>query len=84
MAFQDGKKAGEAIQIEKELALLTRSTYPLDQLLQRPLPDGVDPTHLENYLSPEDFSELMSMTLEEFHKLPAWKQTSVKKEKGLF
>ncbi|KAK5642159.1 hypothetical protein RI129_008326 [Pyrocoelia pectoralis] len=82
--MQDGKKPGEIIAIEKELALLTRSTYPLDQLLQRPLPDGVDPTHLENYLSSEDFSELMSMTLDEFQKLPTWKQTSVKKEKGLF
>ncbi|KAF5297869.1 hypothetical protein FQR65_LT09894 [Abscondita terminalis] len=82
--MQDGKKPGEVVEVEKELELLTRSTYPLEQLLQRPLPDGVDPTHLENYLSPEDFSELMSMTLDEFQKLPLWKQTSVKKEKGLF
>lgn len=82
--MQDGKKPGEMVEVEKELALLSRSTYPLEQLLQRPLPDGVDPTHLENYLSPKDFSELMSMTIEEFQKLPTWKQTSVKKEKGLF
>ncbi|XP_031346658.1 supervillin isoform X1 [Photinus pyralis] len=82
--MQDGRKPGEIIAVEKELALLTRSSYPLEQLLQRPLPDGVDPTHLENYLSAEEFSELMSMTLDEFKKLPTWKQTSVKKEKGLF
>ncbi|KAF5294574.1 hypothetical protein FQA39_LY13333 [Lamprigera yunnana] len=82
--MRDGKKPGEILIVEKELELLSRSIYPLYQLLQRPLPDGVDPTHLENYLSPADFSELMSMTLEEFQKLPSWKQTSVKKEKGLF
>lgn len=81
---QEGRKAGELIPVENELSQLTRSTYPLEQLLQRPLPDGVDPIHLENYLSPEDFTKLMEMTLDEFQKLPAWRQTAVKKEKGLF
>lgn len=70
--------------LEKELALLSRSTYPLAELLQRPLPEGVDPTNIEKYLSPEDFQEILSMSKDEFDKLPSWKKTTLKKEKGLF
>lgn len=40
---------------ENELARLTQSIYPPAQLLQRPLPDGVDPTRLELYLSQQHF-----------------------------
>lgn len=72
------------IPLENELAQLSRSTYPLDELLQRPLPEGVDPTHIEKYLSPDDFEELLSMSKEDFEKLPSWKKTALKKEKGLF
>ncbi|XP_023313195.1 supervillin-like isoform X3 [Anoplophora glabripennis] len=81
---KEGKKPGDMLPLEKELALLSRTTYPLSELLQRPLPEGVDPTHIEKYLSPEDFEELLSMTKEEFEKLPSWKKTALKKEKGLF
>ena len=41
--------------MESELVRLTQSTYPPAQLLQRPLPEGVDPTHLELYLSQQHF-----------------------------
>nr|CAD7461805.1 unnamed protein product [Timema tahoe] len=54
----DGKKPGELLSVEAELARLTRSTYPAAQLLQRPLPDGVDPTRLEFYLDPNHFQIL--------------------------
>nr|CAD7587262.1 unnamed protein product [Timema genevievae] len=53
--ISDGKKPGELLSVEAELARLTRSTYPAAQLLQRPLPDGVDPTRLEFYLDPNHF-----------------------------
>nr|XP_022920329.1 supervillin isoform X1 [Onthophagus taurus] len=82
--IKDGKKAGEMTLIENELLQLTRTTYPLAQLLQRPLPEGVNPTHLEIYLSPDEFTQLLSMTPAEFGKLPTWKQSAIKKEKGLF
>ncbi|XP_039285134.1 supervillin isoform X3 [Nilaparvata lugens] len=80
----DGRKPGEWLSVEAELARLTRSTYPLAQLLQRPLPEGVDPTRLENYLSPNDFQELLGMSKEEFFEMPTWKQTNLKKTSGLF
>lgn len=53
--MQEGRKPGEVLDVEQELARLTQSTYPIEQLLQRPLPDGVDPTKLELYLSPQHF-----------------------------
>ncbi|KAK9738387.1 Villin headpiece domain [Popillia japonica] len=82
--MKTGKKAGEIISVENELAQLTRTTYPLAQLLQRPLPEGVDPRQLEIYLSPEEFTELLAMTPADFQKLPTWKQAAIKKDKGLF
>ncbi|XP_044270482.1 uncharacterized protein LOC123015087 isoform X2 [Tribolium madens] len=82
--LKEGRKRNAKLLVEDELALLLRTTYPLSELLQRPLPEGVDPTHLEIYLSAEDFQECLSMTKEEFQKLPVWKQTAIKKEKGLF
>ncbi|KAG5889510.1 hypothetical protein JTB14_008998 [Gonioctena quinquepunctata] len=81
---KEGKKPGDMLPLETELALLSRTTYPLSDLLQRPLPEGVDPTNIERYLSNGDFQELLSMSKEDFEKLPLWKKTALKKEKGLF
>ncbi|XP_026670337.1 supervillin-like isoform X3 [Ceratina calcarata] len=82
--IEDGRNSGEVLTVESELVRLTQSTYPPAQLLQRPLPEGVDPTHLELYLSQQHFQELLGMTQEEFQELPVWKQVNLKKEIGLF
>ncbi|EZA60520.1 Supervillin [Ooceraea biroi] len=82
--IEDGRNPGEVLTAEDELARLTQSTYPPAQLLQRPLPDGVDPTRLELYLSQQHFQELLGMSKEEFQQLPFWKQVNLKKEMGLF
>ncbi|XP_076247383.1 supervillin isoform X2 [Calliopsis andreniformis] len=82
--IEDGRNSGEVLTVESELARLTQSTYPPAQLLQRPLPEGVDPTHLELYLSEQHFQELLGMKKEEFQELPVWKQVNLKKEIGLF
>lgn len=82
--LRDGKKEDDKIPLRTELALLTRTTYPLAEILQRPLPEGVDPTQLEIYLSDDDFKELLLMTKDEFEQLPSWKKTALKKDKGLF
>ncbi|CAD6226854.1 GSCOCG00005946001-RA-CDS [Cotesia congregata] len=82
--MEDGRAPGEILSVESELARLTQRTYPPAQLLQRPLPAGVDPTTLELYLSPQHFTELLGMNMEEFRELPAWKQISIKKKIGLF
>lgn len=82
--MQDGRKPGEMLSLNSELARLTCCTYPAPVLLQRPLPDGVDPTMLEKYLSPIHFAQMFGLAKEDFYKLPQWKQTNLKKSSGLF
>lgn len=81
-----GYKAGEVCSGGAELARLTScaAVLPLAALQRRPLPDHVDPHHLERHLSSPDFMEAFGMTKEEFSVLPAWKQTNMKKDVGLF
>lgn len=45
----------QIILVEDVLARLCQNTFPLAQLLARPLPEGVDPLRLELYLSHQDF-----------------------------
>lgn len=45
----------QIILVEDVLARLCQNTFPLAQLLARPLPEGVDPLRLEVYLSEHDF-----------------------------
>ena len=66
------------------LAQLSRTRYSLAELTIKPLPDGVDPLHLEVYLSPEDFIEALGMNQDEFYSLQNWKQTEIKKKAKLF
>ncbi|XP_021696384.1 uncharacterized protein LOC5577073 isoform X5 [Aedes aegypti] len=80
---QDGRKSAPQ-PIASSLSLLSRKEYPLSVLLERPLPEGVDPTKLELYLHEQDYPEGLGLTKAEFDQLPAWKQTKLKKERGLF
>lgn len=59
-------------------------TWDHDRLKVRPPPDGVDILHLEAFLSVEEFHEIFGMDIEQFYKLPRWKQLVLKKEKKLF
>ncbi|XP_032520912.2 supervillin isoform X1 [Danaus plexippus] len=81
-----GYKAGECVSGTVELSRLSScdAVLPLAALQRRPLPDHVDPHHLERHLSSPDFLEAFGMTKEEFSVLPAWKQTNMKKDVGLF
>uniref|UniRef100_A0A665VAV2 Supervillin a n=1 Tax=Echeneis naucrates TaxID=173247 RepID=A0A665VAV2_ECHNA len=80
---REAEVCNQIILVEDVLARLCKTTYPLADLLARPLPDGVDPLRLEVYLSDEDFKAL-EMSREEYGSLPVWKQVNVKKAKGLF
>lgn len=59
-------------------------TYSYQELLQEPLPPGVDPTKLENYLDEAEFQNCFGMKKAEFMQLPAWKAEKLKQEVGLF
>ncbi|OCT75442.1 hypothetical protein XELAEV_18030622mg [Xenopus laevis] len=48
------------------------------------LPDGVDPTKKEMYLSDAEFAAILGMPKSQFSQLPKWKQQNLKKQHGLF
>ncbi|XP_070778777.1 supervillin [Enoplosus armatus] len=69
--------------VQDALAQLMKTQYPLEELLRSPLPEGVDPQHLEVYLSDQDFQTVLEMKRDEYASLPNWKQIDLKKSKGL-
>ncbi|XP_073344609.1 supervillin a isoform X2 [Pagrus major] len=81
---REAEVCNQIILVEDVLARLCQATYPLADLLARPLPEGVDPLRLEVYLSDEDFEKALEMSREEYGVLPGWKQANLKKSKGLF
>ncbi|MCI4384422.1 hypothetical protein PGIGA_G00038470 [Pangasianodon gigas] len=88
---KEAEVCNQIILVEDVLAGLCKTTYPLADLMARPLPEGVDPLHLELYLSDEDFEgvgaygkKALEMNRMEYEALPGWKQVNLKKAKGLF
>ncbi|XP_074648526.1 advillin-like [Tubulanus polymorphus] len=69
--------------VSEELAKYDQ-TYPLDVLKQKFVPDTIDPTSKEMYLSDEDFQSVFQMSKDDFGKLKEWKKVQLKKQKGLF
>ncbi|KAG8573261.1 hypothetical protein GDO81_012337 [Engystomops pustulosus] len=52
--------------------------------LAEDLPDGVDPSKKEMYLSDAEFANIFGMPKAQFYTLPKWKQQNMKKQFGLF
>ncbi|KAK1171968.1 villin-1 [Acipenser oxyrinchus oxyrinchus] len=48
------------------------------------LPEGVDSSRKEDFLSDADFEDLLGTTRSEFSTMPAWRQKHLKKTSGLF
>ncbi|EDQ85244.1 uncharacterized protein MONBRDRAFT_34323 [Monosiga brevicollis MX1] len=66
-------------------AFSTNKKYPYEQLKSNDgLPDTVDKTKKEQYLSDDDFQTIFKMSRSEFSALAKWKQNNKKKEVGLF
>jgi len=70
--------------LERVFDELSRTEYSWEELQQRPLPPGVDPARIHNYIKETLFLEKFKMTKSEFNACPQWKQTEMKKEHGLF
>uniref|UniRef100_A0A3B5BDU7 Supervillin-like n=1 Tax=Stegastes partitus TaxID=144197 RepID=A0A3B5BDU7_9TELE len=70
--------------VKEALSKLSKQQYSIEELTRKPLPEGVDPLRLEDYLSDQDFRTLLEMSRVEFNALPNWKQKNLKKSKGLF
>ncbi|XP_063159370.1 villin-like protein [Candoia aspera] len=63
------------------------SAFPRDLLINKmvdELPEGVDPTKKEYYLSDPDFHDIFGKTKDDFYQMPKWKQQNEKKQHGLF
>ncbi|CAJ1081059.1 supervillin isoform X1 [Xyrichtys novacula] len=74
----------KVILVKEALSKLSKQQYSIEELTRKPLPEGVDPLRLEDYLSDQDFKTLLEMSRTEFNALPNWKQKNLKKSKGLF
>ncbi|XP_071754784.2 advillin isoform X1 [Centroberyx gerrardi] len=48
------------------------------------LPQGVDPSQKEDYLSDVDFENLLGTSRPDYQRLPKWRQNDLKKQAGLF
>ncbi|KAG7330957.1 hypothetical protein KOW79_004926 [Hemibagrus wyckioides] len=69
------------------LSPTTLPQYPAAKLvncLVEELPEGVDPSRREEYLSEDDFALVLGVARMDFYCMPLWKQKNLKKEKGLF
>jgi len=64
--------------------LFTHKTYSYKELTCGTLPEGIDKSRLESYLSNAEFHKIFGMDQKKFSELQSWKQTSLKKEKNLF
>lgn len=64
--LQEGKALGYCERIKDVYTKLTQTRYTLQELQERPLPDGVDPLKLESYLSDEEF-EVRKLLLKLYH-----------------
>lgn len=45
----------KVILVKEALSKLSKQQYSIEELTSKPLPEGVDPLRLEDYLSDEDF-----------------------------
>uniref|UniRef100_A0A2D4MNQ7 HP domain-containing protein n=2 Tax=Micrurus TaxID=8634 RepID=A0A2D4MNQ7_9SAUR len=61
--------------------------FPRDLLINKTvdeLPEGVDPTKKEYFLSDAEFLDIFGKTKDAFYQMPTWKQQNEKKRFGLF
>ncbi|XP_038556010.1 actin-binding LIM protein 3 isoform X7 [Micropterus salmoides] len=63
--------------------------YPYEALIvttrgRNRLPKDVDRARLERHLSPEEFTQVFGMTMEDFDRLALWKRNELKKQARLF
>jgi len=89
MQAKNPDAATVAMSLDDELKKFTPGgvIYPYEQLSgksKEDLPEGVDATKLEDYLSEDEFVTYFKMTREEYEKKPKWKKTGLKRAAKLF
>ena len=53
------------------------------RLASSEIPEDVDPTRKEDYLSDVEFQQYFGMNRQSFRSNPTWRQLNMKKESGL-
>lgn len=53
--MQTGSSKSKVILVKEALSKLSKQQYSIEELSSKPLPEGVDPLRLEDYLSDQDF-----------------------------
>lgn len=85
---EEPKNAAKIITVEAQLEILKPKIYAYsvltDGLAKGTLPEGVDSTVLETYLSDEEFEKVFKMNRQAWIKVAAWQKTKKKKEALLF
>ncbi|KAL2917780.1 hypothetical protein HK105_202653 [Polyrhizophydium stewartii] len=61
-----------------------KETYPIDVLLSDRVPEHLDRTKLEMYLSEDDFESIFRMRRDEYMAMQQWKRDKIRKEVGFF
>jgi hypothetical protein len=79
-----GEDASPVSLAEARAEYSTDKKYTLEQLVNNDLPESVDRTKKEEYLTDEDFEKALKMNRAEFEKLPGWKKNNAKKAAKLF
>lgn len=67
-----------------EAPAATGGPYPAKVLRAKLLPSDVDASRKEDYLSDDEFKEVMKMDKQTFSGSPQWKRRQLKKDAGLF
>jgi len=90
MSAKNPDAATMALSLDDELKKYTPGgvIYPYEQLTsdkgKDELPEGVDATKREDYLSEDDFVQYFKMARDAYAKLPKWKKGGLKKAAKLF
>jgi hypothetical protein len=76
--------ASETLSVSDALKKVSSTVYTYEQLTAATLPEGVDSTLKEQYLSDAEFKTVFSITKAEFNAMPKWKSSGLKKKVGLY
>ncbi|XP_035662028.1 advillin-like isoform X1 [Branchiostoma floridae] len=82
--LQAGEPVRDVGQMNLNGNFVPGQTFSYEELIGEEIPEGVDPTKKELYLSDEDFESVFGMSRDKFNSLAGWKRTGLKKEKKLF
>jgi len=83
IAASNGAPIAE-VNVSDALKKISGTVYTYDQLTAVTLPEGVDATIKEQYLSDAEFQKIFGISKSEFNAMPKWKSNGLKKKANLY